>query len=58
LFCFGGVRVGQSFVYQSKTTIKENKRLPNTNAIKAKQQLKKTKDCPTVTRTPPKQNNN
>jgi ABC-type microcin C transport system permease subunit YejB len=92
LFCFGGVRVGQSFVFfnccfvlvgfvlgnllfslivvlfwwgscwaifnQSKTTIKENKRLPNsdTNSTKTKQQLKKTKDCPT--RTPPKQNNN
>jgi uncharacterized membrane-anchored protein YitT (DUF2179 family) len=34
----------------------QNKRLPNTNPTKTKQQLKKTKDCPT--RTPPKQNNN
>ena len=42
--------------HQNKTTIKENKRLPNTNPTKTKQQSKKIKHCPT--RTPPKQNNN
>jgi hypothetical protein len=49
-------KIAQHEPHQNKTTIKENKRLPNTNPTKTKQQLKKTKDCPT--RTQSKQNNN
>jgi hypothetical protein len=66
LFCFGGVRVGQSFVlfwvgFVLGNLLFSNKRLPNTNPTKTKQKIaqhdpqqNKAKDCPT--RTQPKQN--